>query len=162
MAEQQVRVGLGVIIVKKTVEKFDGVDLTVGRMLVGRRKGSHGAGRYSFPGGHLDFNEEWAACALREVEEECGEGVQLNLLPKSPTQLEWFVTNDILPEDDRHYITIYIAAEWVSGEPINREPNKCEGWQWLTFDELERLEASNKTAWVPLERLREVRLDLEV
>ncbi len=54
------KVGVGVMILKE------------GKVLLGKRKGSHGAGEYSFPGGHLEYMESFEDCARREIEEECG------------------------------------------------------------------------------------------
>ena len=39
-------------------------------MLITRGKEPH-VGRYAFPGGHLDYNEDPKDCVLRELKEEC-------------------------------------------------------------------------------------------
>jgi hypothetical protein len=41
-------------------------------ILLGKRKGAHGAGEYASPGGHLEHLERFATCAAREVREETG------------------------------------------------------------------------------------------
>mmetsp|Transcript_132482 Transcript_132482/g.411900 ORF Transcript_132482/g.411900 Transcript_132482/m.411900 type:complete len:165 (-) Transcript_132482:129-623(-) len=100
-----VRVGVGVMV----------RDPRTGLVLVGRRKGSHGAGKLAFPGGHLEVGETWDQCARREV----------------------------LEADQKHYITIFMTGELPpGGVPENREPNKCEGWQWISWGELQELSAT--------------------
>jgi 8-oxo-dGTP diphosphatase len=61
-------------------------------ILLGKRKGAHGVGKYAFPGGHLESTESWAACAKRECEEETG------VVVTSPFELIT-VTNDVMPDD---------------------------------------------------------------
>ena len=58
--DERPKVGVGVIIIKD------------GKVLLGKRKNAHGEGSWSFPGGHLEFNEELFDCAKREVLEETG------------------------------------------------------------------------------------------
>lgn len=46
------------------------------------------------------------------------------------------VTNDIIKEEDRHFVSIIMVADYIDGEPQLMEPDKCEGWQWFTMDDL--------------------------
>lgn len=74
--------------------------MSEGRLLVVRGK----RGRWSTPGGHLDFGESPEQAAARETREETGIRVR---------GVEFFaVTNDVLPESGRHYVTV-----WMRGEP---------------------------------------------
>jgi len=112
---QQPKVGIGVMIFKD------------GKVLLGKRKGSHGAGEYSFPGGHLDYMEFFAECARRETLEECGIEIQ-NIRFQ-------FLANEKLYAP-KHYTHIGLTADWKSGEPKVLEPNKCESWSWYEVEKL--------------------------
>ncbi len=109
------KVGVGVMVLKN------------GKVLLGKRKGSHGQGEYAWPGGHLEYMESFEACAKREVEEETGMQVGnvkflrlLNLKAYAP----------------KHYVDIGLMAQWKSEEPKVMEPEKCEGWDWYDMDDL--------------------------
>jgi 8-oxo-dGTP diphosphatase len=108
-------VGMGVIVFRD------------GRVLLGRRKSSHGTGTWHMPGGHLEFGESLEGCARREVLEETG----LNI--KNPRFAA--VTNDMF-EEGKHYITLFMLSEWESGEPMVMEPEKAESWEWFSWDNL--------------------------
>lgn len=134
-----VRVGTGLIVVKD------------GKVLVGRRKGAHAAGLVSFPGGHLDWNETWEQCVLRELAEECGPGIKAKIRPFGEVRQEFFVTNDIMPQYGKHYVTIFMVADWIEGEPVNMEPHKCDGWEWISYDQLADLSQHGQCAnWIPM------------
>ena len=93
-----------------------------GCLLMGKRKGSNGAGTWSFPGGHLEFGETLEECVRREVAEETG----ITLLKDIR-----FVTiaNNVIDED-KHYITIFFEA-LTPESPKVMEPDKCEEWRWV-------------------------------
>lgn len=110
------RVGVGVFVMRQ------------GKFLLGRRKGSHGAGEWALPGGHLEFGESIEACARREVLEETG--LPIERVRPGP------YSSDLFPETGRHYVTLFVIADASTGEPELREPEKCEGWAWFRWSEL--------------------------
>lgn len=105
------RIGIGVCVIKD------------GKVLLGKRINAHGQGTWAFPGGHLEFGETVAECAMREVEEEIG--MKITNIRRGP------YTEDFFLEQGKHYITIIIVADWKAGKPELREPHKCEQWSWL-------------------------------
>lgn len=114
--EKFVPVGVGVVIVKQ------------GKILIGRRTGKNGYGTWSMPGGHLDVGESPEETAIRETLEETG--VTIHRVK--------FVgyTNDIFPEKSKHYITLWIAGEWLRGEPYPTETHEMDSFKWVSLDEL--------------------------
>ena len=110
------KIGVGVIVIKNS------------QVLMGQRKNSHGAGSWSFPGGHLEYRETLAGCAGREVKEETG----LEIANASLAA----VTNDIFEAEQKHYVTLYLLADYTGGAPTVREPEKCTGWQWFDWHAL--------------------------
>ena len=99
-----------------------------GKILLGKRKNAHGEGEWAFPGGHLEYGEDIEACARREVIEETG--LQLKQCHTGP------YTNNVFESHQRHYVTLIMIAEAMPGEPENREPEKCESWEWFDWNHL--------------------------
>lgn len=98
------------------------------KFLIGKRIGNHGENTWSIPGGHLEFNESWEEAAKREVKEETGLDIStINLVA---------VTNDIFESAGKHYITIWVEADWVHGEPRITEPDKYIAQEWCDFQTL--------------------------
>lgn len=92
------------------------------KILLGKRKGSHGSGRWAFPGGHLEFGEDVEDCARRELEEETG------LIATSIKKGPW--SNNLI-DQHQHYVTLLIFVHEFEGVLQTREPHKCEGWHWF-------------------------------
>jgi len=125
--KERPKIGVGVIIKKDD------------KVLLGKRKGSHGEGTWGFPGGHLEFNESLEGCAIREVFEETGVAISH---PRKGT-----FTNDIFPNENKHYVTLYMLADYESGDVEIKEPEKCERWEWFSWEELP------KPLFIPIENL---------
>ena len=129
-----VQVGIGVIVVRG------------GRVLLGRRRGAHGAGDWALPGGHLEFGETPEACAARELAEETGlRAVGWRRAP---------YTADAMPDAGRHYVTLFMLADGVTGDPQRLEPLKCDGWSWHDWDALPEplfapLASLRRSGWRP-------------
>lgn len=110
------QVGVGVLIFNQ------------GQLLLGRRKGSHGQGTWSLPGGHLEFGESLEQCASRETLEETG--LSLERCIKGP------YVNNVFSDVNKHYLTVFMISGQFTGEPQQREPEKCDGWMWFDIDAL--------------------------
>ena len=116
----QPRIGVGVLIFRD------------GKLLLGKRKGSHGAGHWSAPGGHLEFGETPQQCAARETQEECG--LVTGECIAGP------FTNDLFQAEQKHYVTLFMLAYHASGTPQRgwmrrgwpRTPSASEGRSGLT------------------------------
>jgi len=97
-----------------------------GHLLLGKRKGSHGAGTWSFPGGHVDFGEEPIDSVRREIMEETGLEVgDIHLYGPLP------YVNTHFYEEGKQYITLYFTVKYIGGAPKLMEPEKCSVWQWF-------------------------------
>ena len=115
MEKERPQIGVGVCVIKD------------GKVLFGKRKNAHGEGSWCFPGGHLEFNESVEDCARREVLEETGLAIKnLRLGP---------YTNDIFEKENKHYVTLFIVADYDSGDLKLMEPEKCERWNWFSWEE---------------------------
>jgi 8-oxo-dGTP diphosphatase len=100
-----------------------------GKLLLGRRLSSHGVGEWNTPGGHLEYGEGILACAARELLEETG-------LSASKLRLVGVVNNLLGAEEKKHYITLCVVAEELTGTPRSCEPDKHESWGWFPLDAL--------------------------
>ncbi len=116
MERPYTRVGVGIIVCR------------AGRVLLGLRRGSHGAGTWALPGGNLEYGESLIACAQRELVEETA------LYTTAIAHAQFTV--DAFPAEQKHYVTLFVEALDVVGEVQNCEPDKCDGWQWFPWNAL--------------------------
>lgn len=96
-------------------------------VLLGRRRGAHGAGTFAFPGGKPDPGEHPSDTVRRELLEETG------LTAGAVRPLAW--TSDVFADGGLHFVTLHHLVE-TDGEPEVREPDKVEAWGWYPWDAL--------------------------
>ena len=108
------------------------------KVLLMKRKGPHGQGTWSTPGGHLDFGEMLEGCAAREAKEEVGlDVVEVRFRA---------VTNDLFAATGRHYVTIWLEGKPV-GEPYIAAEKEVSDIGWFAWDALP------EPLFLPLENL---------
>ena len=111
------KVGIGIFLIKGD------------EILLGVRKGSHGAGEYALPGGHLELHESFEDCVLRELSEEVGPQLKVK-------NIRFLCVTNIRKYPPTHYVDIGMVAEWASGTPKIMEPHKLGPWEWYKLDDL--------------------------
>jgi 8-oxo-dGTP diphosphatase len=129
MAERETKVGVSVL-----VNKGD-------RFLLEKRANVHGAGTWGPPSGHFNFGESIEDCAKRETKEETGvdiDNVKFRV-----------ITNDLFEKEQKHYITVWVDAEYVAGEPEVKAPEEESEVGWFSWDALP------KPLFLPLQHLLE-------
>jgi 8-oxo-dGTP diphosphatase len=110
------QVGLAVIVEKD------------GKVLLLKRKGSHGEGTWAPPGGHLEFGESLEECAARETLEETEVVIG---------DVEFIaITNDLFPAEQKHYLTVWLRAAYRSGQASAAYPDKVAQVSWMSWDAL--------------------------
>ena len=113
MENNNPKVGVGIMILKD------------GKVLLGKRKGSHGEGEFAFPGGHLEYMESFEDCVKRELAEECGIEIK---------NIRFQFLANVTKYAPKHYAHIGLMADWAGGEPKVLEPEKCESWNWYEIE----------------------------
>lgn len=109
------QVGIGVLVMKD------------GKVLLAKRKNTHGEGKWGGVGGHLEHLESFAECAKREAREEAG--VEID-------NIRFLCVTNFKDHAPKHYVDIGLAADWMGGEAKNLEPDKKEEVRWFDMDDL--------------------------
>ncbi len=109
-----IQVGAGAVIVRD------------GKVLLAKRKGSHGEGSYGTAGGHVEFGETPTETVKREAMEELGIELK-NVRFASCTNMQKY---------GKHYIDISFVAEILRGEPKIMEREKIASVDWYDLEDL--------------------------
>jgi 8-oxo-dGTP diphosphatase len=116
MNKERAKVGTAVIVRKD------------GFLLMQKRRGSHGSGTWSVPGGHIEFGESPEECVIRETKEETGVTIgNVRFIG---------MINDVMAAEGKHYVTLWFEADHVSGEPTVVAPQETESVGWHPIDDM--------------------------
>jgi 8-oxo-dGTP diphosphatase len=101
----------------------------VGKVLMSRRAATQAVhpGMWQLPSGLLEYGETATAGAARELAEETG----ITVKPDEMTLVH--VMHYISAHDNCPRLGLFFSIDpWISSlaEPVNREPDKCDDWQW--------------------------------
>lgn len=102
-----------------------------GKVLLGKRLAEVGYGTWAFPGGHLNDDESLLDTAKRELEEELGDKIKINISKEIIA-----VRDDSLPPRFIRHLVIILKGEHIEGDPVVNEPEFCEKWEWFDIDKL--------------------------
>ncbi|NTE86551.1 NUDIX hydrolase [Agrobacterium rubi] len=99
-----------------------------GKVLLYKRVKPPEAGHWNIVGGKVDHMETAATAAKREAEEETGltiGGVRFLC-----------ISEQIIPADGQHWLSIIYIADDIKGEPSLTEPDKLSDMGWFDMDAL--------------------------
>ena len=98
------------------------------KVLLMKRKGPHGPGTWTTPGGHMEFGETPEQCATREVKEEVG--VEITAICFRA------VTNDLFQAERRHSVSIWMEGKIRAGEPTVIATEEASEIGWFAWEAL--------------------------
>jgi len=90
-----------------------------GRVLLGRRGGSPGGGKWALPSGYIDYEEDFLTTATREAKEETGLDVEVRSIIN-------VVSSFVSPRF--HFLGIYVVAQVTGGELAAGDDLEEVGW----------------------------------
>ena len=107
------------------------VVLRDGHVLLAQRQKAPDAGKWGFPGGHVELGETALDAAARELLEETGVVAR---------PVKYLSNADLIKRDAAgavvtHYLLAGVLCEYVSGEPAVRE--EIADVRWVSFADVE-------------------------
>lgn len=101
-------------------------------LLLRRFNTTYEDGKYSLPAGHVEEEESFTQCIIRESEEEIGVTVQSENL-KVAHVMQRIGKSEA---EHRERIDVFFTAEKYNGKIENKEPDKCDDLSWLDINNL--------------------------
>jgi 8-oxo-dGTP diphosphatase len=98
------------------------------RILLVKREHVHQAGSWGAPGGSLEYGETFEHRGRQEVKEETG--VEIRDITFR------VITNDVFEVEHKHFITVWMEAQYVSGEAKVTAPYEESEVGWFTWNTL--------------------------
>jgi 8-oxo-dGTP diphosphatase len=83
--------------------------------------------------------ETLVQCGEREMSEETGLDLSLGDY-RFIDSYSRISTDDFFPIEDKHYVTLFLRAQYLRGIPRNLEPERCEGWDWYKWKDIPKIE----------------------
>lgn len=100
-------------------------------VLLGKRLAKEGFETWGFPGGRMQVGEKIRECAKRELREELGTDIEVEITD----QILGIRENNIPPNFVPH-LTVILKGLVKRGEPRIMEPNKCSEWKFFNVRDL--------------------------
>jgi mutator protein MutT len=94
------------------------------RFLVAERLSGKMQGMYGAPGGHIEWVETFEEAAVRELQEETG------LVAAASDCVVVGVDQEYEPDEDHHWVVIFVRVKRWTGKPMAAEPGKHGPWEW--------------------------------
>lgn len=105
-------------------------------VLLVRRAHAPAKGRYSLPGGRVEFGESLAQALIREVAEETGLSIEIVAIAG------WReILPDVAADQSGHFVILPFAARWRSGDVVLND--ELDDARWLTPDQIGELDTTD-------------------
>jgi len=88
-------------------------------------------GLWEFPGGGLEFMEEFEDALQRELMEECG--VEIEIVETIA------IGNNIIKKENQHWVAPSFLCRITHGIPEIKEPHKCKDIGWFSIQEIQSM-----------------------
>lgn len=126
------------MVIKTPVMRYPRVNLSVillkeDKVLLGKMKCKGDNILWKFPESYLKYYEYFMPFAAKTLMYQTGLSKKcFEIIDKEPCA----VTNDMIIEQNNHFITLYLRAKYKIGNIEVKNPDKCEGWEWFYWNEL--------------------------